>query len=123
MWASLPAAFHNDGDGRKAAWRGKILDRLREVTGQEARGALPKSLERAAPYLQFLKCFNAAREKEQEDDRQEIEADEGEEDASDCLCLSLRISQISQRARTRRVVRERGGPVMSARPTRERKPF
>lgn len=78
MWASLPAAFHNDGDGRKAAWRGKILDRLREVTGQEARGALPKSLERAAPYLQFLKCFNAAREKEQEDEL--VAAEEGGRD-------------------------------------------
>ena len=52
VWACLPATFENDGDDRKAAWKEKVLTRLKEMVTQEEAGSLSKAQKRAA-------CYNA----------------------------------------------------------------
>lgn len=50
VFASLPDKFDNDGDERKAQWRSKILDRLKQVIGQYEKGSLPKTQIRHRAY-------------------------------------------------------------------------
>jgi hypothetical protein len=51
VYAMLPAKFVNDKDGRKAAWREQIRERLVELTEKEAQGILEPEEERHPAYV------------------------------------------------------------------------
>lgn len=51
VYAMLPPKFVNDKDGRKAAWREQLRERLVELTEKEARGTLEPDEERHPAYM------------------------------------------------------------------------
>lgn len=55
VYAMLPAKFVNDKDGRKAAWREQIRERLVELTEKEAQGTLEPEEERHPAYVTSAK--------------------------------------------------------------------
>lgn len=50
VWASVPADFLNDGDGKKSEWRGQIRDKLIEMGAKQRNNSLAKADERHRAY-------------------------------------------------------------------------
>ena len=53
VWAALPDKFENDNDERKAQWRSKCLDRLKELVASESKGDILPQIKRNGVYRDF----------------------------------------------------------------------
>lgn len=50
VYAACPQEFSNDGDGKKAAWRTSLLEKLKELVEKEKNDNLPKALSQNKAY-------------------------------------------------------------------------
>ena len=58
VWASLPPAFENDGDGKKATWRKNFRVKLEELVSKEAGNRLSRAEKRHPGYEDAESIFD-----------------------------------------------------------------